>query len=167
MDLDRSNNMTLWKDRVALELNVAILHSFSMAGVTIVDQHSSLEQYMIHMKNEMRERGGCPSDWVWLNPSQSGSLCPVYHQETLHYHLSPSFQRQVGLLITNVGSIYHVIWLQHKSIFTYILSIKNCYFLERNVEIISASTSYDTKEASSKNNRTFCEDIGRIIQSCS
>ena len=111
MELDRSNNMTLWKDRVALELNIAILHSFSKAGVTIVDQHSSLEQYIIHMKNEMRERGGCPSDWVWLNPSQSGSLCPVYHQETLHYHLSPSFQRQVGLLITNVGSIYSVICL--------------------------------------------------------
>ena len=111
MDLDRSNNMTLWKDRVALELNIAILHSFSKTGVTIVDQHSSLEQYMIHMKNEMRERGGCPSDWVWLNPSQSGSLCPVYHQETLHYHLSPSFQRQVGLLITKVGSIFHVICL--------------------------------------------------------
>ena len=111
MNLDRSNNLSLWKDRVALELNLAVLHSFAKAGVTIVDQHSSLEQYMTHMKNEMRERGGCPSDWVWLNPSQSGSLCPVYHQETLHYHLSPSFQRQVGLLITNVGIIYHVICL--------------------------------------------------------
>ena len=85
MELDRSINTTLWKDRVALELNIAVLHSFAKSGVTIVDQHSSLEQYMIHMKNEMKERGGCPSDWVWINPSQSGALCPVYHQETLHY----------------------------------------------------------------------------------
>ena len=95
MELDTSNNMTLWKDRVALELNTAILSSFSKAGVAIVDQHSSTEQYMVHMNNELRARGGCPSDWVWLTPSQSGSLAPVYHQEMLHYHLTPSLKRQV------------------------------------------------------------------------
>ena len=95
MKLDSSNNMTLWRDRVALELNIAILHSFSKAGAAIVDQHSSSEQFMIHMNNELRNRGGCPSDWVWLNPSQSGSLCAVYHQEMLHYHLTPCYKRQV------------------------------------------------------------------------
>ena len=97
MGLDRTNNMTLWKDRVAIELNTAVLHSYAKAGVAIVDQHSSLEQYMVHMKNEFRDRGGCPTDWIWLNPSQSGSLCPIYHQETLHYHLSPSYVRQVNV----------------------------------------------------------------------
>ena len=51
MGLDTSNNMTLWKDRVALELNTAVLSSFSKAGVAIVDQHSSTEQYMVHMNN--------------------------------------------------------------------------------------------------------------------
>ena len=96
MGLDKTNNMTLWKDRVSLELNVAILHSFAKAGIAVVDQHSSAEQYMIHMKNEFRERGGYPSDWIWLNPSTSGSLTPIYHQEMLHYHLSPSYQRQVS-----------------------------------------------------------------------
>ena len=101
MNLDSSNNMTLWRDRVALELNIAILHSFAKAGVAIVDQHSSSEQFMIHMNNELRSRGGCPADWVWLNPSQSGSLCPVYHQEMLHYHLTPCYKRQVCFHIQN------------------------------------------------------------------
>ena len=97
MGLDSTNNMTLWKDRVALELNVAILHSFAKQGVAIVDQHSCSEQFMIHMNKEFKTRGGCPSDWVWLNPSQSGSLCPIYHQEMLHYHLTPAYKRQVSL----------------------------------------------------------------------
>ena len=97
MGLDSTNNMTLWKDRVALELNVAILHSFAKQGVAIVDQHSCSEQFMIHMNKEFKTRGGCPSDWVWLNPSQSGSLCPIYHQEMLHYHLTPAYKRQVHL----------------------------------------------------------------------
>jgi len=97
MGLDSTNNMTLWKDRVALELNVAILHSFAKQGVAIVDQHSCSEQFMIHMNKEFKTRGGCPSDWVWLNPSQSGSLCPIYHQEMLHYHLTPAYKRQVNL----------------------------------------------------------------------
>ena len=99
MGLDSTNNMTLWKDRVALELNIAILHSFAKAGVAIVDQHSSTEQFMVHMNNEMRSRGGCPTDWIWVNPSQSGSLCPIYHQEMLHYHLSPSYKKQVCIII--------------------------------------------------------------------
>ena len=95
MGLDSSNNRTLWMDRVAIELNTAILHSFSKHQISIVDQHSASDQFMIHFKNEMRERGGCPADWVWLTPSQSGSLTPVYHQEQLHYHLSPKYLRQV------------------------------------------------------------------------
>jgi nitric oxide synthase oxygenase domain/subunit len=28
----------LWKDRVALEMNTAVLHSFKLANATIVDQ---------------------------------------------------------------------------------------------------------------------------------
>ena len=35
---DTSNNATLWKDRVALEMNAAVLHSFKLANATIVDQ---------------------------------------------------------------------------------------------------------------------------------
>ena len=100
LQLDTSTNQSLWKDRVALELNYAILESFNKAGVTIVDQFTVSDQFQSHLKNEMRERGGCPADWVWLTPSQSGSLTPLFHQEMLHYHLSPSYERQ-QLLWTN------------------------------------------------------------------
>ena len=94
MGLDTSTNASLWKDRVSLEINAAVLHSFKEAGVTIVDQHTVCEQFMSHLETEFRIRGGCPADWVWVTPSQSGSLTPVFHQETIHYHLSPSYEKQ-------------------------------------------------------------------------
>lgn len=39
-------------------------------------------------------RGGCPADWVWIVPPESGSLTPVYHQEMLSYQLTPSYDYQ-------------------------------------------------------------------------
>ena len=102
LQLDTSTNQSLWKDRVALELNYAILESFNKAKVTIVDQFTVSDQFQSHLKNEMRERGGCPADWVWLTPSQSGSLTPLFHQEMLHYHLSPSYERQ------------HLLWTSYR-----------------------------------------------------
>ena len=113
MGLDSSNNRTLWMDRVALELNTAILHSFSKHQISIVDQHSASDQFMIHFKNEMKERGGCPADWVWLTPSQSGSLTPVYHQEQLHYHLSPKYLRQVGIIFLH--NLIEICYIQLKN----------------------------------------------------
>ena len=61
LGLDTDKNISLWKDRVALELNYAILQSFQVAGATIVDQFTVSDQFQTHMKNEMRERGGCPA----------------------------------------------------------------------------------------------------------
>ena len=95
LGLDTGSLASLWKDRVALEMNQATIYSFAQAGATIVDQHTVSEQFQTHFKNELKIRGGCPSDWVWLTPSQSGSLTPLYHQEMLHYNLSPCLERQV------------------------------------------------------------------------
>lgn len=52
---------------------------------------------MQHMEMEVRLRGGCPADWVWLVPPMSGSLTSVFHQETLNYILSPFFYYQVRI----------------------------------------------------------------------
>ena len=43
------------------QLHLAILQSFQVAGATIVDQFTVSDQFQTHMKNEMRERGGCPA----------------------------------------------------------------------------------------------------------
>jgi len=94
MGLDMSSNTTLWKDEVALELNKAVLYSYKKAGVSIVDHFTQADQFMDHMKDEIKVRGGCPADWVWIVPPQGGSLTSTFHQEMLNYHLSPSYEYQ-------------------------------------------------------------------------
>lgn len=66
--------------------------------MTIVDHHAATESFMKHLAAEGRARGGCPADWAWIVPPLSGSLTPVFHQEMVNYHLSPTFRYQVGSL---------------------------------------------------------------------
>ncbi|KAG5840417.1 hypothetical protein ANANG_G00188600 [Anguilla anguilla] len=94
MSLDTRKTSSLWKDQALVEVNIAVLYSFQNAKVTIVDHHSATESFMKHMENELRVRGGCPGDWVWIVPPMSGSITPVFHQEMLNYRLTPSFEYQ-------------------------------------------------------------------------
>lgn len=94
MGLDTRSPVTLWKDRALVEMNVAVLHSFQMSNVTIVDHHTAAETFMKHLENEQRLRGGCPADWGWIVPPISGSLTPVFHQEMANYFLFPGYAYQ-------------------------------------------------------------------------
>jgi len=94
MGLDISNPSVLWKDKVLVELNIAVLYSFQKCGVTIVDHHTASESFIKHMQTEQKLRGGCPADWVWIVPPMSGSITSVFHQEMLNYNLRPSFEYQ-------------------------------------------------------------------------
>ncbi|KAI4820969.1 hypothetical protein KUCAC02_028924 [Chaenocephalus aceratus] len=95
MALDTRKTSSLWKDQACVEINIAVLYSFQLCKVTIVDHHSATESFMKHMENEYRVRGGCPGDWVWIVPSMSGSITPVFHQEMINYRLTPSFEYQL------------------------------------------------------------------------
>ncbi|XP_011165980.2 nitric oxide synthase, salivary gland [Solenopsis invicta] len=94
MGLDTRTSISLWKDKAMIEANVAVLHSFQMKNVTIVDHHTASESFMKHYENEMRLRNGCPADWLWIVPPISGSATPVFHQEMALYHLKPSYDAQ-------------------------------------------------------------------------
>nr|DBA25386.1 TPA: hypothetical protein GDO54_012920 [Pyxicephalus adspersus] len=94
LGLDTKKTSSLWKDRASLEINIAVLHSYQSDKVTIVDHHAATESFMKHLEHETRLRGGCPADWVWIVPPMSASLTPVFHQEMVNYHLSPSFLYQ-------------------------------------------------------------------------
>ena len=52
---------------------------------------------MEFFNKEHKVRGGCPADWIWVTPPMSSGLTPVFHQEMLNYHLSPSFEYQEPL----------------------------------------------------------------------
>ena len=47
MKIDTSSNNKLWKDRVNLELGIAVTHSFKKAGCVIIDQHSLVSNFYI------------------------------------------------------------------------------------------------------------------------
>ncbi|OQV13497.1 Nitric oxide synthase, brain [Hypsibius exemplaris] len=92
--LDTSKTWNLWKDRVFLEVNRAVLYSFQTSNITVIDHHSASESFVRHMQNEQRLRGGCPADWIWIVPPLGGSLLSVFHQEMLDYRLTPSLSYQ-------------------------------------------------------------------------
>lgn len=94
MGLDTRTSTSLWKDKAMIEANLAVLHSFQMKNVTIVDHHTASESFMKHYENEIRLRNGCPADWLWIVPPISGSATPVFHQEMALYHLKPSYDAQ-------------------------------------------------------------------------
>nr|XP_055056042.1 nitric oxide synthase 2a, inducible [Misgurnus anguillicaudatus] len=101
MGLETRKLSSLWKDQALVAINVAVMHSFQKNKVTITDHHTACESFMQHMETEVRVRGGCPADWVWLVPPMSGSLTPVFHQEMLNYVLSPFFFYQTDPWLTH------------------------------------------------------------------
>ncbi|MFD2935675.1 nitric oxide synthase oxygenase [Spirosoma flavum] len=89
--LDTSSEQTLWRDRAFLELNAAVLHSFSKAKVTLVDHQTAARQFLTHDLREKRAGRECPAQWSWVVPSAGGSVTPVWHHEMRDFYLSPSY----------------------------------------------------------------------------
>ncbi|MEU1424295.1 nitric oxide synthase oxygenase [Kitasatospora sp. NPDC005751] len=93
LGLDTSSDRTLWRDRALVELNVAVLHSFQEAGVTIADHHTESERFLKHIAQEKRLGRPTPADWSWIVPPVSGGLTPVYHRyyDPVDPSLRPAF----------------------------------------------------------------------------
>ncbi|GAB2519045.1 nitric oxide synthase oxygenase [Spirosoma aerophilum] len=91
LGLDTSSEQTLWRDRAFLELNAAVLHSFSNAKVTLVDHQTAARQFLTHDLREKRAGRECPAQWSWVVPSAGGSVTPVWHHEMRDFFLSPSY----------------------------------------------------------------------------
>jgi nitric-oxide synthase len=96
LGLDRSDERTLWRDRAAVEINRAVLHSYTQDGVTITDHHTESRHFLTHLAKEGRAGRSCPADWSWIVPPLSGGLTPVFHRyyddaETTgpQFHLDP------------------------------------------------------------------------------
>jgi sulfite reductase alpha subunit-like flavoprotein/nitric oxide synthase oxygenase domain/subunit len=91
LKLDSSSEQTLWRDRVALEVNVAILYSFQKAKVTMVDHQSASRQFLAHDLREKKAGRECPGDWGWVVPASGGSACPVWHHQMRDFYLEPAY----------------------------------------------------------------------------
>ncbi len=91
MGLEMKSDRGLWKDRAIVELNLAILHSFSESGVTMVDHHTAARQFIAHTEREEREGRVTHADWSWIVPPISGSCTPVFHRTYQNQELTPRF----------------------------------------------------------------------------
>lgn len=89
--LDTSTDLTLWRDRAFLELNVAVVTSFQKARVTLVDHHTASRQFLTHEMREKRAGRECPAQWSWIVPPIGGSTTQVWHHDMRDFHLKPAF----------------------------------------------------------------------------
>jgi nitric-oxide synthase len=87
------NDRSLWKDRALTELNVAVLHSFDAAGVTITDHHTESARFLKHLELEERQGRRCPADWSWIVPPAASSATPVFHRHFEDFDQAPNFYR--------------------------------------------------------------------------
>ncbi|MEU9451482.1 nitric oxide synthase oxygenase [Streptomyces sp. NPDC048277] len=80
LGLDTGDETTLWRDRALVELNVAVLHSFTRAGARISDHHTESRRFLTHLAKEERAGRTVPADWTWIVPPVSGGITPVFHR---------------------------------------------------------------------------------------
>lgn len=93
LGLNTADDRTLWKDRAMTELNVAVLHSYNHAGVTITDHHTESARFLKHLELEQRQGRACPADWTWIVPPASSSATPVFHRYYENFDQTPNFYR--------------------------------------------------------------------------
>ena len=93
MGLSTASDRTLWKDKAMTELNLAVLHSFSTAGVTISDHHTESARFLQHMEREERHGRACPADWTWIVPPAASSATPVFHRYYQDFDQAPNYYR--------------------------------------------------------------------------
>lgn len=89
LGLDTSQERFLWKDRALVELNRAVLHSFQLAGVTIVDHHTASRQFMKFLKREESQGRPVSAEWSWIVPPMSGSVTGVFHTPMRRLEVTP------------------------------------------------------------------------------
>jgi nitric-oxide synthase, bacterial len=97
MGLSLASDTNLWKDRAMTELNVAVLHSFQRAGVTITDHHTESARFLRHLEREEWHGRACPADWSWIVPPSAASSTPVFHRYYQDFDQTPNYYRHPAL----------------------------------------------------------------------
>lgn len=91
MELDIKSNITLWKDRALVELNVAVLHSFKEDGVSIVDHHTAAQQFKLFEEQEEVADRQVTGNWSWLIPPVSPATTHIFHKPIENLIKKPNY----------------------------------------------------------------------------
>ena len=98
MGLDTTGGDPLWRDQAMLDLNVAVLHSFTKAGVRIIDHHSMSEYFVRFREAEALVKRPSYGHWAWVLPPMGGNLSPIWRDNTLKKKiLKPNYFYQSSL----------------------------------------------------------------------
>jgi len=87
-------NVTLWKDKALVELNIAVLDSFQKAGVTIVDHHTAAQQFKTFENKEVEKGRGITGNWAWLIPPLSPATTHIFHKRYNNEGKKPNYFNQ-------------------------------------------------------------------------
>ncbi|MCM3389590.1 nitric oxide synthase oxygenase [Ureibacillus chungkukjangi] len=89
--LDTKSNITLWKDRALVELNLAVLHSFKEDGVSIVDHHTAAQQFKLFEQQEVDAERQVTGNWTWLIPPVSPATTHIFHKPIENLIKKPNY----------------------------------------------------------------------------
>ena len=87
---------SLWQDRATYELNRAVLHSYRLAGVTMVDHHTASSQFMLFCQQEESARRPVSAQWSWIIPPTCASATEVFFKPMRDLRLSPNFKEKAS-----------------------------------------------------------------------
>jgi nitric-oxide synthase len=91
MGLSTRSHSNLWKDKALVELNIAVLHSYKEAGVSIVDHHTAAQQFKRFETKEEESGRQLTGDWTWLIPPVSPATTHIFHHEYQDEIVSPNY----------------------------------------------------------------------------
>lgn len=91
LGLDTTSNRSLWIDKALVELNIAVLHSYQEAGVTLVDHHTAAKQFKSFEKKESKIGRSVTGNWTWLIPPLSPAATHIYHQPYNNQIVTPNY----------------------------------------------------------------------------
>tara|TARA_Y100001968_G_scaffold327799_2_gene373621 strand:+ start:1231 stop:2382 length:1152 start_codon:yes stop_codon:yes gene_type:complete len=91
LGLDTSSPRNLWQERALIELNTAVLHSFSEAGVTLVDHHTASEEFVRFVKAEEAQGRPVFANRDWIIPPMAPARCPTWTMDFSNHHVTPNF----------------------------------------------------------------------------
>jgi nitric-oxide synthase len=97
LGLDRTRDSSLWKDRALIELNIAVLHSFKEAGVSIVDHHTAAKQFKQFEEREEANGREITGKWSWLIPPLSPAATHIFHKDYEDKVVKPNYFYQERL----------------------------------------------------------------------
>jgi nitric-oxide synthase len=94
MGILQKREASLWRDRALVELNRAVLHSFQLAGVRMVDHHTVSELHLRFEEQEAAAGRPVTGRWDWLIPPLSGATSPLWNRAYDPCEYSPNFYTQ-------------------------------------------------------------------------